>query len=280
MRMFKYAVLVLVVALFAFACAKPPAKMYDDTKAALGAAERNNAKECAPDEYEAATKELKAAEEQMEEAKDHTFKGKYYDAAEKRLEAAQEKAAEAKRVGSAMYKKNQRAADELEEVGQELEAVKADAEKYNVDGYDELKDKYEKAQEHIDNCNPAAANALIDEIRADLKDVKEEIAAAKAAEMKQSMEDKNVEEKSDEASGVSEYTVVKGDTLWDISDREYMNPFMWPLIYWANKDDIKDPDLIFPGQIFNIKKDYYYSEKEEAIDFAKSRGPWSLFDNK
>ncbi|AEI15113.1 Peptidoglycan-binding lysin domain protein [Flexistipes sinusarabici DSM 4947] len=278
MKILKYLSLVALVVSFAFACAKAPVKMYDDTKAALNAAEQYNAKECATEEYNAAMEELKAAEEQMEEAKDHTFKGEYYDAAEKRLKAAQEKAAEAERVTKAMSKKNDRAAAELEELGKELDAIEADAQKYNVGNYDELVAKYEEAQGYIDDCEPGKANALIDEIKAGLQDAKEEIAAAKAEEMKESMAAE--EETTKESSGVEKYTVVKGDTLWDISDRKYMNPFMWPLIYWANKDEIKDPDLIFPGQIFNINKDYYYSEKEEAINFAKTRGPWSLFDGK
>jgi len=59
-----------------------------------------------------------------------------------------------------------------------------------------------------------------------------------------------------------------------------MNPFMWPLIYWANKEQIKDPDLIFPGQIFKIRKYFEDAEKAKADHFSRTRGPWSLFDGK
>jgi len=52
--------------------------------------------------------------------------------------------------------------------------------------------------------------------------------------------------------------------LWRISEKEYLNPFMWPLIYWANKGQIKDPDLIFPGQVFKIKQDYSAQEKNKG----------------
>jgi len=277
MRTLKYLGLIALITAFAFACAKPPVKMYDDTKAALSAAEQNNAKECATEEYDEAMKELKAAEEQMEEAKNHTFKGKYYDEAEARLKAAQEKANEAARIAEARSKANDKAAAELEELGKELEAIKASDSKYNIGNYDELKAKYDKAKEYIDSCDPENANRLIAEIKQGLGETKEEIAAAKAEEMKESLAKK---EQTEQANKIKEYTVVKGDTLWDISDREYMNPFMWPLIYWANKDNIKDPDLIFPGQLFKINRDYFYSEKEKAIDFAKNRGPWSLFDGK
>ena len=48
------------------------------------------------------------------------------------------------------------------------------------------------------------------------------------------------------------HTVVKKDTLWWISDKWYKDPVLWPSIYEINKAEIKDPDLIFPGQKFDI----------------------------
>ncbi len=42
------------------------------------------------------------------------------------------------------------------------------------------------------------------------------------------------------------------DCLWKIAQKIYRNARMWPHIYMANKDQIKDPDLIFPGQRFKI----------------------------
>ncbi|MBA4407704.1 peptidoglycan-binding protein LysM [bacterium] len=50
------------------------------------------------------------------------------------------------------------------------------------------------------------------------------------------------------------YTVIKGDHLWGIAKKKehYANPFAWPVIYKSNRDQIKNPDLIFPKQIFKI----------------------------
>ena len=46
----------------------------------------------------------------------------------------------------------------------------------------------------------------------------------------------------------------KTDTLWGIAERFYQNPRLWPRIYNSNRDIIKDPDLIFPGQMLKIPR--------------------------
>jgi len=42
------------------------------------------------------------------------------------------------------------------------------------------------------------------------------------------------------------YTVVKGDTLWDISAMYLDSPWKWPLL-WQMNSNIANPDLIYPG---------------------------------
>ena len=44
------------------------------------------------------------------------------------------------------------------------------------------------------------------------------------------------------------HIVVKGETLWDLSDKYYKDPFKWGKIYTGNLDKISDPDHIYPGE--------------------------------
>jgi len=52
-----------------------------------------------------------------------------------------------------------------------------------------------------------------------------------------------------------QYTVVRGDNLWNISKKEqiYDDPYMWPRIYVANCR-IKNPDLIYPDWVLTIPR--------------------------
>ena len=48
------------------------------------------------------------------------------------------------------------------------------------------------------------------------------------------------------------YTVVKGDSLSKIAKRELGDANKWHAIYEANKDRIKNPDLIYPGDVLTL----------------------------
>ncbi|MDZ7343335.1 MAG: LysM peptidoglycan-binding domain-containing protein [candidate division KSB1 bacterium] len=54
-----------------------------------------------------------------------------------------------------------------------------------------------------------------------------------------------------------EYTVVRGDYLWKISGKRdiYGDPYQWMRIYSYNRDLIKDPDLIYPQQVFKVQRE-------------------------
>jgi nucleoid-associated protein YgaU len=56
----------------------------------------------------------------------------------------------------------------------------------------------------------------------------------------------------DQSRAERTYTVVEGDSLSRIAKRHYGDANKWRTIYEANRDLIKDPDLIHPGQSFRI----------------------------
>ncbi|MEM9032319.1 MAG: LysM peptidoglycan-binding domain-containing protein [Pseudomonadota bacterium] len=47
-------------------------------------------------------------------------------------------------------------------------------------------------------------------------------------------------------------TVQPGNTLWGISQRTYGDGLLFVRVFEANRDKIRDPDLIYPGQIFTV----------------------------
>jgi LysM repeat protein len=50
------------------------------------------------------------------------------------------------------------------------------------------------------------------------------------------------------------HTVKRGDTLWDISKLFLKSPWRWPQLWGMNLDEIKNPHLIYPGQVLLLDK--------------------------
>ena len=78
--------------------------------------------------------------------------------------------------------------------------------------------------------------------------------------------------------GIVRYWVQKGDHLWGISAKPavYGDPYQWPLLYKRNRDEIYDPDLIYPGQVLHIQRDLSQTQINIAVNHAKTRGAWVL----
>ena len=78
--------------------------------------------------------------------------------------------------------------------------------------------------------------------------------------------------------GIVGYVVQKGDHLWGISAKPavYGDPYQWPLLYKRNRDEIYDPDLVYPGQVLHIERDLSQTQINIAVSHAKTRGAWVL----
>ena len=50
------------------------------------------------------------------------------------------------------------------------------------------------------------------------------------------------------------HTVQSGDTLWDISKMFLKSPWRWPELWGMNLDQVRNPHLIFPGQVLILEK--------------------------
>lgn len=62
-------------------------------------------------------------------------------------------------------------------------------------------------------------------------------------------------ENMDHVPADRKFVVQPGNSLWRIARRVYGSGFDYAVIYKANEDQISDPDLIYPGQVFEIPKD-------------------------
>jgi len=123
----------------------------------------------------------------------------------------------------------------------------------------------EAAEKAAEECDNVRAKILADKAEQEASDAIAQYHASQGTEVPM------------EAT-MGSYMVVDGDNLWNIagSDSIYGNPFQWPLIYKANSGQIKDADLIFAGQSFDIPLAASDAEAAAAVEHAKTRGAWTV----
>ncbi len=62
------------------------------------------------------------------------------------------------------------------------------------------------------------------------------------------------------------HVVVQGDTLWGIASRFLENPWQWPQIWGLNREQVKNPHRIYPGDVIVIEKTLYGTRLKLASD--------------
>ncbi len=74
----------------------------------------------------------------------------------------------------------------------------------------------------------------------------------------------------------SSYTVQKGDKLRIIAGRKeiYNDPYQWPLLYKANRDQIRDPHVLFVGQRLVVPRKVTIEEVRDARRQAGAPAPY------
>ena len=121
----------------------------------------------------------------------------------------------------------------------------------------------EKIKKHIEEDNPGIKNLAID-VKDGVASIKGETDDPSALEkvilmagniMGISEVHANEVAAPEQTIEVQYYEIVKGDNLWKIAQKFYKDGNQYPKIFEANKEVIKDPDLIFPGQKIRIPMD-------------------------
>ena len=77
---------------------------------------------------------------------------------------------------------------------------------------------------------------------------------------------------------LAEYRVGGSDTLASVAGLVgvYGDPLLWPLLYQANRDQIKDPAHIYVGQVLKIPRGLLASDLEAARQKAREAGLFGI----
>ena len=98
----------------------------------------------------------------------------------------------------------------------------------------------------------------------------------KSAKGREELEARKISEKSKllkERPHPVSHTVKRGETLPQIASQSdvYNDYRLWPLLYRANRDQIRDPKHIWPGQVLRIPRNHSREEIAEARRYAQER---------
>ncbi len=238
MQMFKRLLLIVIVVALA-ACAKPPVAEMTDAKDVVARAYAAGAVDFAPGEYQLASSALQAAEQQIN---DHEYRQ-----AARTLELVKRYAGEALSL--------------TETAKAKIAAEQATAA--------ELKRRAElKKQQELKRQAELRKQQELKQQQELKKKKKAPVAQKKTVPVKK------------KPVLVGKVEVQAGENLAQIAARKevYGDPYLWPLIYKANRDQIKDPTKIFTGQVFVVPRDKNRDDAEAARREARELNLFDLGD--
>lgn len=127
--------------------------------------------------------------------------------------------------------------------------------------------KKQRAAEKQQRIAELAAKAAEEELMRAAEEAEIRLLAKQAAEEAKSEQKKN---KSPLIPLTTSYTVRRGETLPQISARSeiYNDSSLWPIIYRANRDQIRDPKRLWPGQVFVIPRNFSRDEADQARRYS------------
>ncbi len=227
-------------------CAQPPSTRLEEVRNIVAHAYASGAAEFAPGEYQLSSSALQAAEQQI--------KDKDYREAQRTLELAQRYSAEAL---SLTIEIKRQLAEEQAQITKQKRLEQLELEKQRKR---ELEEQRRKALEL----------KLRQEQEAERR--KELLKKKQERQTKISVPNKEQLPNPAPLQLVSEIQVQAGESLADISARPevYDDADLWPLIYKANRDQIKDPREIFVGQNLVIPRDKSNAEIDAARQEAQA----------
>ncbi len=76
---------------------------------------------------------------------------------------------------------------------------------------------------------------------------------AEGEELSEALDALGIDSSAEEADSADLYTVVPGDTLWDICQRFFGDPEYWPTLWSINNQEITNPHYIYPGQLLKFQ---------------------------
>jgi hypothetical protein len=113
---------------------------------------------------------------------------------------------------------------------------------------DEAQEYCELLAQEIDiqNDNASAAGSDLTQVQAEIEDLQTRLASLSAPPPK---------EEEEPPAELAKHTVVPGDWLSKIAKKYYDGNWRaWDRIFEANRDQIRDPNLIYPRQVFSIPR--------------------------